>query len=150
VTENAPPRIRPGLVTAIVLVTWCSVVLGLLINVPMALGLFPATITVQQQLAGFTRLDWTILFLLSAVHLTAATLLWLLRRAALWWFMASTFLSTLNSGRMLATQAIFNLYGILGALATVIIVLTSYLVSLIVSAAILAYVVTLYRRGALG
>jgi hypothetical protein len=149
VIENAPPRIRPGLVTAIALVTWFSVVLGIVVNVLIVFRLIPVTSATQQQLAGLTRLDWIILFALGAVHLTAVTLLWYLRRAALWWFMASTFLNTLNSGRMLVTQVLVNMYGILGTLATVIIVLMGYALSLVVSAAILAYIVSLYRRGAL-
>ena len=148
--ENAPPRIRPGLVTAIVLVTWLSLVLSLLVNTLMVFGLFPLTVAAQQYFAGFTRWDWTIVSLLSVMHLTAVTLLWFLRREALWWFMASTFLGAINSSRLLVTHGLFNLYANLGALGAVISFVMSYALSLIVSAAILAYVVSLYRRGVLG
>jgi len=150
VTENAPPRIRPGLVTAIALVTWLSFVMSLLVNVLMAMRLFPATLAAQQYFAGFTRWDWIVLSLVSALHVTAVTLLWFLRRAALWWFMASTYLGVINSGRLLVTHGLVNLYAALGPLGAVITFVMSYALSLVVSAAILAYVVSLYRRGALG
>ena len=149
-TENAPPRIRPGLVTAIALVTWLSLGLSLFLNALLALGLFPTTVATQQYFAGFTRWDWIILSLLSLIHLTAVTLLWLLRRVALWWFMVSTFLGTLNSGRFLVTHGLLNLYATLGPLGAVLSFVLSYALGLAVSAAVLAYVVTLYRRGALG
>ena len=148
-TENAPPRIRPGWVTAIVLTTWLSFAWSLFAGWLVASGRFPTTIATQQYFAGFTRWDWFVLTLLSLMHLMAATLLWFLRRAALWWFMASTFLGVLNSGRFLVTHGLVNLYSTLGAIGSVISFVMSYVLGLFVSAAILAYVVTLYRRGAL-
>jgi len=150
VTENAPPRIRPGLVTAIALVTWLSIGLSLLFDALLALGLFPATVATQRYFAGFTRWDWIIFSLLYLMHLTAVTLLWFLRREALWWFMASTILGSLNSGRFLVTHGLVNLYATLGPIGAVISFVMSNVLSLVLSAAILAYVVSLYRRGVLG
>lgn len=149
-TETAPPRIRPGLVTAFALVTWFSSPVAILINVLVAFNLFPTTIAAQQYFAGFTSWDWIIVAWLSVMHLTAVTLLWFLRRAALWWLMASTFLGSINSGRLLVTHGLLNLYANLGAPGAVISFVMSYALTLVVSAAILAYVVSLYQRGALG
>ena len=148
--ENAPPRIRPGWVKAIVLATWLSFAWSLFAGWLLASGLLPATLATRQYFAGFTRGDWTIVLLLSVVHLTAVTLLWFLRRAALWWLVSSTFLGALDSGRHLVTHGPVNLYATLGPMGSVVSFVMSYVLSLVVSAAILAYVVTLYRRGALG
>lgn len=148
-TENAPPRIRPGWVKAIVLATWLSFAWSFFAGWLLASGRFPTTIATRQYFAGFTRGDWFVLTLLSLMHLMAVTLLWFLRRAALWWFMASTFLGALNSGRSLVMHGLVNLYSTLGAMGSVVSFVMGYVLSLVVSAAILAYIVTLYRRGAL-
>lgn len=148
--ENAPPRIRPGWVTAIALVTWLSIGLSLLFDALQALGAFPSTVAMQRHFAGLTLGDWIVITLLYSMYLTAVTLLWFLRRAALWWFMASTFLGALNSGRHLVTRGLVNHDAALGAPGAVASLVMSYALVLAGSAAILAYVVTLYRRGALG
>jgi hypothetical protein len=147
--ENAPPRIRPGLVTAIALVTWLSFAWTLFTGALLGSGILPNTVAAQQYFMAFTRWDWAILSLLSAIHLAAVTLLWFMRRDALWWFMASTFLGGINSGRFLVTHGLVNLYATLGPMGSVVSFVMSYVLSLVVSAAILAYIVTLYRRGAL-
>lgn len=148
-TENAPPRIRPGWVTAIALLTWLSIAWTVLAGALFAFRLLPATVATRQYFAGFTRFDWTILSALSAMHLMAVTLLWLLRRTALWWFMATSFLGAANSARLLVMRGLTGYYASLGTFGIVVGFL-SLAANLVVSAAILAYIVSLYRRGALG
>jgi hypothetical protein len=84
-----------------------------------------------------------------ALQLGAAILLWLLRRPALWLFMVAFFLGGANVARQLVTRDLASVFTNMGVIG-VITLLFSIGVGLMLSAAILAYVWGLYRRGVLG
>jgi hypothetical protein len=102
----------------------------------------------QQYLSRLTPLDWAIAAGVSVMQVVAATMLWFLRRQALWWFIASFFLGAANLARQVVTRGFMDQMGLGGPVGLVVgcLVLVG---SALFSAAILAYVVSLYRRGAL-
>ena len=148
-TEDAPPRIRPGLATAIALVTWLGLAYALLSHALIRFGVIQMPLATQQYLARLTPFDWAITAAVTVMQMVAATLLWFMRRQALWWLFASYFLGSANFARQVVTRGFMDQIGIGGPLGVILgcMVLTG---STLISAAILAYVVTLYRRGALG
>jgi len=149
VIENAPPRIRPGWVTAIVLLTWLALGYALLSQSLIRAGLIEMPLATQQYLARLTPADWAITAAVSLMQVVAMTLLWLMRRQALWWLVASYFIGSANFARQVVTRGFMDQIGIGGPVGMILGCLVLAM-STLISAAILAYVASLYRRGALG
>lgn len=102
----------------------------------------------QQYMARLTPLDWAITSGVAVMQSVAATLLWFLRRQAIWWFMASYFLGAANLARQVVTRGFMDQMAI-GGLVGFVTGCFILVGSAFFSALILAYVVSLYRRGAL-
>jgi hypothetical protein len=144
----APPRIRPTWVWVIALLTWYGSLYGAVTELRMMLGFVPVPVSLQQYVAGLTPLDHVIALALGAMWCVGATLLWMLRRQSLWWFLVTFFLGGIDFARHAATRGIIGAFASLGAIGAVLAGFV-FVAKPVIAAAILAYVVSLYRRGAL-
>lgn len=108
----------------------------------------PVNAALEAQFGRLTPLDWGVQWAVAALGLVAGTLLFLLRRAAFWLYLAHTIAGGVNLVRLTVTRGWFEPLTRMGGPGVVILVFT-LLLSLLTSVAILAYIVTLYRRGVL-
>lgn len=147
-TADAPPRIRPGLVWAIFLMQLFGFVTFASLQGLRALPWLPVNAALEGQFGRLTPLDWGLQWAVAALGMVAATLLFLLRRSALWFYLASTLAGGANMTRLLVLKGWAEPLTKLGDLGVFLLIATLVL-SLLISVAILAYIVSLYRRGVL-
>lgn len=147
-TADAPPRIRPGLVWAIFLMHLFGFATFAGLQALRALPWLPVNVALEGQFGRMAPLDWWVQWAVALLGLSAAILLFLLRRAALWLFLAHTIAGGANTMRLLVMRSWFEPLTQLGTIGVVSLIAILVL-SLLISVAVLAYVVSLYRRGVL-
>jgi len=148
VTADAPPRIRPGLVWAIFLMQVFGFVTFAAIQALRAVPWLPVNAAFEGQFGRLTPLDWVVQWIVAILGILAGTLLFLLRRSALWVYLVSTIAGAANGVRLMVTRGWAEPLTELGTIGQITLVVALAL-SLLVSVAVLAYVVALYRRGVL-
>ncbi|HKQ96516.1 MAG TPA: hypothetical protein VJV75_01445 [Candidatus Polarisedimenticolia bacterium] len=147
-TADAPPRIRPGWVWAIFLLYLFGFVSFLALQAMRAVPWLPVNAALEGSLGRLTPFDWGMAWIGNFLSMTAATLLFFLRRTAVWAFLVSILVGGVNTVRVLVTRGMAEPLTTMGGFGIVMLCL-SLVTSLLISVAILAYVVSLYRRGVL-
>jgi len=111
-------------------------------------GLIPVPPAQQEFLHSLRAVDYVAGYVIVALQMTGATLLWLLRRQAFPVFMLGFVLSAANAARSLTKPSFLNVFSSLG-IAGIVGAVIALAGGLVVSAAILAYTWSLRQRGVL-